>query len=219
MSGSSIFIYHHLGLGDHFICNGIVRALAEKFDKIHLFCKHHNVMTVAQMYEDINVELIPVNDDNDALRRIQTLETDKVFSIGFKGETVDFDKRFYKQVGLDFSERWSRFECNRNKEREERLIQSIGLPSLFALVHEDRGRGYTIDYSKISLPIVSMSPVEGFSMIDWLGVADLASEVHCIFSSFSLLVDSVDLKTDLLFIHNYARKDATPTLLKSWVIL
>ena len=37
-----IFIYHHLGLGDHFHCNGVVRFLLEnKFinKKVYLFAK------------------------------------------------------------------------------------------------------------------------------------------------------------------------------------
>lgn len=213
---NNITVYHHLGLGDHFICNGIIRTLAEKFDKIYLFCKPHNIITVQQMYSDICVSLIPAKDDAEVLR---WASESQVFSIGFSAMNTNenFDQQFYRQVGLDLSERWGKFKCHRNLVNEDKLIECLDLPEKFALIHEDASRGYAIDKSRISLPTVSLRPMEGFSMIDWLGVADRAAEIHGIDSSFVLLVDSVETKADL-FIHRYARGDFPPSMKKNWTI-
>lgn len=34
-----IYIWHHLGLGDHFHCNALVRNIAKDYDKVFLFVK------------------------------------------------------------------------------------------------------------------------------------------------------------------------------------
>jgi len=46
------YIYHHLGLGDHYVCNGMVRELIKNETTAVLFCKEHNMPTVEAMYKD-----------------------------------------------------------------------------------------------------------------------------------------------------------------------
>ena len=66
---SELLIYHHLGLGDHIICNGLIREYAKRFDTVKLFCKPQNVQTVLHMYDDLNLELL-IGDDDFARRYI-----------------------------------------------------------------------------------------------------------------------------------------------------
>lgn len=54
-----IYIYHHLGLGDHIICNSIVRNFCDSYDTVYLFVKPHNYKNVEFMYRDLtNITLI-----------------------------------------------------------------------------------------------------------------------------------------------------------------
>ena len=64
-----LFVHHHIGLGDHFDCNALVRyvyhqrqTLDEKgFDLIHVFSKDNHFSIIDYMYrdnEDIIVEKI-----------------------------------------------------------------------------------------------------------------------------------------------------------------
>ena len=63
-----IYLYHHLGLGDHIICNGLVRLLTKNEKTYGLFCKEHNVKSVSFMFRDIkNLSIIPVNNDGDVV--------------------------------------------------------------------------------------------------------------------------------------------------------
>lgn len=214
---SSFCIYHHLGLGDHFICNGLVRELIEKESATHLFVKHHNLETVSQMYEDTSLQLIGVKDDSEVANyRIFGVQ------IGFHNLTQHdaFDKQFYRLARVPFEKRWSSFRINRHKKKENSLIYGLNLPAKFALLHEDESRGYVIDRNKINLPIVKLRPIQGFTMIDWLGVADLAEEIHVIDSSFMFLLDSVETNVPL-YIHRYSRQNPDwqlPTLKKNWII-
>ena len=59
---NQVYIYHHLGLGDHFHCNGVVRSLInEKYrdTKVKLFAKEKYSEMVKFMYRDLsNLEII-----------------------------------------------------------------------------------------------------------------------------------------------------------------
>ena len=48
----TVFIHHHLGLGDHIICNGLVREFAKSYN-INLFCKSKNMYNVSVMFADV----------------------------------------------------------------------------------------------------------------------------------------------------------------------
>ena len=64
---NNFFIYHHLGLGDHFHCNGVVRFLIQKKHlnkNIKLFAKKKYSEMVKFMYRDIeNLEIVPISND------------------------------------------------------------------------------------------------------------------------------------------------------------
>jgi hypothetical protein len=228
-----LYLYHHLGLGDHIICNGLVREWIKDDGATHLFVKHHNLETVAQMYEDTNLQLIGVKDDeevnnfkikNNKIRfQSHKMIRSDCIKIGFHdlNQHDAFDQQFYRLAGVPFEKRWTSFKINRHKKKENSLIYGLNLPEKFALLHEDESRGYVIDRNKINLPIVKLRPIQGFTMIDWLGVAELAEEIHVIDSSFMFLLDSVETNVPL-YIHRYSRQNPDwqlPTLKKNWIIL
>ena len=63
------FFMLHLGLGDHIICNGILRKLPESYDIVHIPVKRHNFLNVQDMFKDDNgIELISVSGDAEAVR-------------------------------------------------------------------------------------------------------------------------------------------------------
>jgi hypothetical protein len=58
------YIYHHLGLGDHIICNGLVRSLIKSTENYKMFVKPHNLVTVSFMYKDLKNLSFLVGDDS-----------------------------------------------------------------------------------------------------------------------------------------------------------
>lgn len=50
------FIHHHLGLGDHIICNGIVRYVVKNYDfnNVALVVKNSNLNNVRRMFSDLS---------------------------------------------------------------------------------------------------------------------------------------------------------------------
>ena len=99
-----IYILHHLGLGDHFHCNGVVRSLLKekyKDTKVILFAKQKYLKMVQFMYRDLhNLKVISIsNDEKKEQEEINSYlnEEDKIERIGFdyflknkhKNKTID----------------------------------------------------------------------------------------------------------------------------------
>ena len=107
------YIYHHLGLGDHIICNGIVRHYKELHKTVTVFCKPHYFTNVDYMYrDDDDIIVLPIGEDSDVINYINqhNLQLDLIM-VGFgrtgseQGKT--FDEGFYHTVNLPFFYRFS----------------------------------------------------------------------------------------------------------------
>ena len=62
-----VLIFHHLGLEDHFHCNGVVRFFIQKKHlnkNIKLFAKKKYSEMIKFMHRDIeNLEIVPISND------------------------------------------------------------------------------------------------------------------------------------------------------------
>lgn len=193
MSHIKYLVYHHLGLGDHIICNGLIRYLVRHNPnvKIELAVKQRNLNNVSRMFNDCDISFKII--DN-------TTEKGNLGWMFGGDKEINFDEAFYKQAGIDFSERWKSFYVNRNYEKEKTVLDYLNTPLEFALVHNTASAG-KVDIKPITnLPIIEMryTPVEE-SIFDWMGVIERATEIHCINSSFIHLVDSMSPKAKLHF--------------------
>jgi len=219
-------IYHHLGLGDHIICHGIVREYAQRYGELGLFCKSCNYDSVKAMYSDIPVTIIKVADDYTARAFMKSFTQFTFHSIGFKdlNDTEQFDYQFYKLAGVPFEYRHTKFLIPSNTDKEDELVKIKGKKEPFALVHDDLRRNYLIDRNKINLPCVNVEKIPGFELSNYIGLIKQASEIHVIDSSFMFMVDylNLDLSGKGLFIHRYARPNQDwllPSLVKNWNII
>lgn len=217
------YIYHHLGLGDHIICNALVRNYTKIFGKTFLFCKPQNIQSVSDMYSDIEITLIEGDDNFVANFKPSEERPYSFIPIGFDqlNNQEPFDYQFYKLAGLNFKTRWESFYCPHNPKEDE-LFDSLNLPPKYALVHEDAERGYLLDHSEISLPIIELDKIQGFSLMNWRKVINNATEIHMIESSPLLLVDSLEDTGATLFDHRYARVNPwwqIQVLKKNWRVL
>jgi len=200
----SILIHHHLGLGDHIICNGLVRFILDeyKLSRIYLPAKVQNYSTVSQMFED-RPEIVPVSVKNDeevyALPELKLC--DKVISVGFSKLRPDWDVSFYETIGLPFSIRWSKFKVARNIKREKTLISKISLEKdePFVLIHNQGSVGKFDLSINTNMKKIYVEPLTD-CMLDWCELAESAEEVHCIDSSFIHLAQSLNVKSG--FFHN-----------------
>lgn len=202
---NSVFVYHHLGLGDHIVCNGMVRYILNKSNSDFLFLpvKTHNHETVSSMYsDDHRIVCLPVNSDADVPNLSQINSCRSFHRAGFEKTRSDWDVSFYDSVGVPFSERWNSFKVNRNPEREKMLFSLLNLnvDDPYIVVHDVSSIG-KFDKMKIDTNgkrVVKIEKLTG-NLLDWCSVIEGADEFHGIDSSVVHLAQSLNTKVG--FVH------------------
>lgn len=225
-----LLIYHNLGLGDHILTNGLVRHFAKLEPKriIHVPCKAHNCPSVKWMFSDVdNISVTPVTDDLGADKFAGELEACNISEVlrlsaswpDGSNPPKGFDEAFYLSAGVPFEERWSGFYAPPSANPVMPLSFELGSPYVFA--HEDKARGFIISHSKLPAEIpIFFTDDRTKNIFDWMRIIYNAREIHCIPSSFSVLVDSAADIKQKLFLHASARSNGElPTYRKNWTIL
>ena len=199
-----------MGLGDHIICNGLVRTLINENDRYTLFVKPHNKLTVEFMYRDLpNLEFYE-GDDNEVTNFINRngIPQEDLIVAGFyyrHPNAKEFDDSFYLQHNIPFFKRWENFYVDRDLESEMKLFKQFGLEeNKYVFIHDDINRGYRINEEKIvnkDLPIIR--PVHGLTnnVFDYCYLMKNSLESHFIDSSFRLIFDSLKLRNTNIFYH------------------
>ena len=152
------YIYHHLGLGDHIICNGIVRHYREIYNIVTVFCKPHYLANVEYMYrDDDNIIVLPIGEDSNVINYINQndLHSDLI-TVGFNKpgftNSKTFDEGFYNTVNLPFEYRFSKFKFDRDYEKESEVYNELNPNNEpYIYVHDDKERGFKIDENKITV--------------------------------------------------------------------
>ena len=203
-----IYIHHHLGLGDHIVCNGLVRALYEQHGEVTLAVKNHNYPSVKQLYRDLeNMHFHKVTSDAEC---IAEYKKQPFIRVGFENCRSDWEKSFYDQVGLDYSVRFSRFFIDRDFKREQALEEKLNLPEEFAFINRTASTGSNNLPIDTDLPTVELQPITD-SIFDWIGVIKKAKEIHTIDSSVFQLVKQLPV-TSKKFFYDTRAADSSRTI-------
>jgi len=232
----NLYIYHHLGIGDHIICNGIVNHCSEEYEKIFLFCKPSNLKNVSFLYRNNpKICLIPMNDDQ--VRFFMKVNTQNEYLvIGHTPEffrkldvekSITFETGFYEMAKIPFSYKWEKFKIERDTEAEMAACKKTGLSlgEKYVFVHDDISRKFTIKNKYLSkdLRIIRPSDYPNIGIFDFFTIIQNAKEIHVINSSFSALIDCFGIESSNMFYHKYARTDmgsnGEQTLRPIWKIL
>jgi hypothetical protein len=206
------YIYHHLGLGDHIICNGLVRSLIKKDQKYKLFVESSNLPSVSFMYRDLdNLSFVEGGSAFiSSYIKDNLIKNEDLIIAGFyrHKNSKEFDDSFYFQNNLPFDYRWSKFFFKRDIESEKEIFNKFNVvEGNYVFIHDDASRGINIDESYIldkSLKVVR--PIKGLTnnIFDYCYLMENSKESHFIDSSFRLLFDSLQIENDNIFYHlNY----------------
>jgi hypothetical protein len=193
-----------MGLGDHLVCNGMVRYLveAENPDFLFLPVKKHNYFTVRSMYiDDPRIICLPCIGDSEVPYMSQAHHSKKLFRAGFEKTTKEWDISFYDSVGVPFSARWSHFKVNRNLERENSLEERLNTKdNQYIVVHDASSVGVfdKMSYDSKGMRVIKVEPLTN-SLLDWCGIIENAEEFHGIDSSVVHLAQSLNVKCG--FVH------------------
>lgn len=220
---NSIYIYHHLGLGDHILCNGLVRYFAELYERVYLFAKTHNLKNVSYMYRDLqNLKFIPM-DNSEVNFFMKVSPNNNYLIIGheelhkkLKTENKTFDEIFYEMANLPFEDKWDKFYFQRNLEKEKDVYYNklkLKDREEYLFVHDDQKTGRLIKSAYLSKKIKIINPADfkNIGIFDFIYTIEKAREVHVMDSSFSCLIDTMKIQKENLFMHFYVRTDNSPS--------
>lgn len=198
-----MIIHHHLGLGDHFVCNGLVNYICKTFkEPIYLICKKHNAETVKYLYsENDKVTVVSIDGINEILEvnEYASKINNKILRIGFEHcDTKSWDTSFYNQLNIDFIERYRFFKLP--KKKPNNLIKAPASP--YILVHNQSSeQKYGLNIST-NLDMFYINKQDGYHLLSYIDVIINAEEIHCIDSSIFHLIDSIPNITNKLYFHN-----------------
>jgi hypothetical protein len=223
----TLYMAHHLGLGD-FVChNGMVRRILKdhNYEKLYLFCKEKYINLISFMYrDDKRITLIPVSasnttetEDKVGIEEVKEMnqklatymkeEEGDFVSVGFgayppiqaANPTLTCDECFYKQIGLPYEVRFTDFYCKRDKEEEGRIFKKLNPENKkYIFVHDDPARKLDIPVSSPHF-IIRNDPEE--NPFNFGKILENAQEIHCMESLFRCLCESYKLKDVDLFCH------------------
>ena len=206
-----IYVYHHLGLGDHIVCNGLVRHLCKEHGNVSLFCYKHNEANLKYMYRDNpNITLVPMNSDNEIDNFLNTINAPFV-KIGFNkmGDFYNghsFDEAFYKIADLPFSVRYDEFYLQRDDELETFVYNELNPNNeKYIFIQDDESRGFKIDENKFRQDLKIIRNDKRFNIFEMIKIYENAEEIHFMESSISALVNSLLLPKVKIHMHKYIR--------------
>ncbi|HVT75248.1 MAG TPA: hypothetical protein VHD69_02450 [Candidatus Paceibacterota bacterium] len=231
----SVIVLHNFGLGDHFMCHGIVRDYAARYAKVGLFCLPHNYASTAFMYRDLPNVAILKGDEKVARAYIAEnagpgREYGESMIIGFdrldKNSGVHLQKQFYTMAGVGLDKTWSAFHVERDRAVERAFSEKNAPKKPYAFLHEDTSRGYAIKRHLVNrdLEVFVPDPSKAATVFDYTEIIEKAAEIHVIDSSFMFMIDCLPYRNpdQKLFVHRYARENnewQLPILKKDWTII
>jgi hypothetical protein len=125
------YIYHHLGLGDHIICNGLVRHFCDLYNEVSVFCKTNNYENIVCMFsDDDRIKIIPLKDDNEVISYITNNKLhNNLIKVGFDrlwyGNPKTFDIGFYNTANIPFEYRFTKFKFERDFNLEKQIMNEL----------------------------------------------------------------------------------------------
>ena len=214
MKGICLII--HLGIGDQIMTCGMVRHFLEYGYKVKIFARLAHKVTCEFLYRDagdlVSFEFVETDRASEIWERLPAIQAEgyeirpiatyKVptdvwnwFTVGPGKEMTNWTHTSYIQGGVNPSYMKTKFKVVRDLAREQQVFDQFGLKKgEYIFVHESNSRSRTIDYPK-GLPI--FNPDDHYkeipNMFDYLTIIENAKEVHCMTSSYAMLIELVEI--------------------------
>lgn len=191
----------HVGLGDMFICNGLVRHLVTSLGQLSVIALPEYFESVEFMFsDDPRIDVVKLNpmdkkvDDLELkwhhLKDLLDWSQYNTIPIGFLHRSLNvwnypsIDRGFYSQLDLPFDYKWDKYHAPRY------ALTGVDIKVDYVFVHEDPLRNLTLNLSFDDVYHVIRPTDFNFSNIFmYEDIIRGASEVHVIDSAFSNFIE------------------------------
>jgi len=128
--------------------------------------------------------------------------------------TSFFDEHFYNSMNIPLAVRWDYFKPPQNLSSAQKIYDQVITTDQYCLIADKTSVGDFPLEIQSDLPTVRVSSISE-SLFDWIKVISMASEIHCVDSSFIHLADSLNLTGKDLNYHD-VRKNSLFHLKNDW---
>ena len=219
-----IIIYHHLGLGDHIHCNGLIRFMLKQIRnaEIYIFTRENFKKMIKFMYRDekkIKLIIIPknINDEssyvNNFLKKIKYFKFYKICFENIKrnlhqiNKNLTVDQLFYKQMNISYKKRYTQTFWQRDLVKEKKLYNKLIKIKPYIFIHDDAKRGFTIPDALINpkFNIIRNDPKN--SIFDYGLILENASQIHLMESSIRCMLETLKPKKKIFYLYKFKKMD------------
>lgn len=187
------------GLGDHFICNGLINHISQFYNKIYLpvydISVHPNWATVENLYStNSQVRLVRLP------RFVRHWESQRSWAHFFSTWNIPtlqvkldpnrypvrWYKWFYHQLLIDWHTHQTKCVLPPLSPMADQLFDRVvGDHQQYVVVHDHSTAGHTplVNMHHTDLPIVRITPGISSNLLDWRRVIAGATEIHAVQSS------------------------------------
>lgn len=190
------------GLGDILFLVPMARALMEEGNTV-LWPIADDYFDISKHFPDINfVKQSALNVPYDFRGRFDTPHgTLLPYRFAMELQWLGMDKIMqskYTLYGHDWK-MWRNLHWQRFHDKEQQLIERVGAKGKFNLVNRyyaaPANSPYQIEPEITNdYPVIEMTTISGFTLIDWLGVIEKATEIHVANSSIMYLLELMELQ-------------------------
>ena len=215
MKGICLII--HLGIGDQIMTCGMVRHFLEYGYKVKIFARKSHQVTCEFLYRDVeegrvSFEYLETGEAREIWERVPAIKAEgyeirpiatyKVpthvwnwFTVGEGKEMANWSHTTYIQGDVNPSYMKTKFKVVRDLKREQEVFDRFGLvKGEYIFVHESIYRDRRIQYPK---GLRVFNPDDHYkeipNMFDYLTIIQNAKEVHCMTSSYAMLIELVEI--------------------------
>lgn len=124
-----------------------------------------------------------------------------------ENDRFSFDQLKYYIADVPFSEKWN-LVINENSTKKTELMNKLSPGSDYTVRQEDAS-DYHISITPCEQEYIDISPIDGYSVFDWIGILSHAASIQIIESCFSNLIDQLGItarKMELYLKHGYYGK-------------
>lgn len=214
----AVLIYQPFGLGDAIFAQGIAQYYIRGGYKVYWPVIDEYLKDLERAYPDIiwlpeNMYLSP------GKYNVETVQYDLLHALfaplfwsntfgGVLNEYKNVMRLKYDMYGLDWTTWKDHGQWKRNAFKEMELMELVGVypGQKFNLVSTEFARDKTAHVPEIlnGLSTIHVKKLEGFSLFDWAGVMERATEIHFVSSSNIFLLEMLSLDAERINI--YLRK-------------
>ena len=212
INNKNLIVYHHIGLGDIVICNGMINYISSLVENLYLVVDRKFEKQAKYLYsENSNVNIFEVKNETRSQDVINFAKENNVqiLKIGYeKVKKNPFNTFFYKQLKLPYDYSYKYFsvpkDLTKSNKLREHLYNIFKVKSEnFILIHSESSyEKYDLEISSTydKIYINKESDIFG-NMFLYEELIKNAKEIHCINGSFFHLVERVDTDANLFYHH------------------